>query len=832
MADRKKGSRNNRVEKISLSNLADAPELSELKEGMAQASIENERDERERVRSEKQAKRDAEIQRNRDEAVLKKDGFFHNPYNFIPIPSRETNHETLGDHSPKSHALFYQDAWSGRISVKMTTQTPLLMVDAANGVTKEDDQSRKEHTTFPIRAIKQPIQAGSNQLIEVPHVAPTAIKGMLRSAYEAVTNSRFGISENHSDRLAYRMAAQKGLSMVPARIDGDNVCLYTGTSTIRKDGKPDRAMYAAWLPRYCADKHDINDTGEVDKNRAVRYIEDNSPPQHGDLVNAVVELCQKQTRNGGFQYWKVREITKNDSVLSIPAELEPSRKKGQHSSLKSFQTIKQGYVFVSNRNIDTKHDERVFFCNGNIIKEPLTAELKQRWENLISDYQRTHAAELKDNATRPPALKKSKWSRHIKPDYVDKTLTSGSLCYALVKKVNGKYQIEDLYPAMISRGLYEKPPQELIPDQLRPAKTVEDLSSADRVFGWANQEGSGTYKGNLRIHSVTYDSSVNPNPIKKFPIPLSLPILGQPNPQQFRFYLADSNGKAISSTVRQERGYSGQQTIRGRKVYPHHQHLTRAEWTEPYTPEAHDYIHPGENSNQNRSISEWVEPDVTMKFEIDVTNLSMVELGGLLWLLSSSEQYDAVTCHRLGGGKPFGFGSVKLTVDPLLTDLKNGAQWQTFYSELRPPTLEAFNLETAIVAFQQAIETAYGNDVNSQEPQSFEEISFIKSFLRMSEGFDDQLPIHYPRTSDYHPSKQANEATREEGFTWFGKNLQRGNPRNGTPVGRKLALPLLSEDQGLPLEPTVSSPNSNQDKSVSTKNVAKPILRKNRKDNS
>lgn len=36
----------------------------------------------------------------------------------------------------------------------------------------------------------------------------------------------------------------------------------------------------------------------------------------------------------------------------------------------------------------------------------------------------------------------------------------------------------------------------------------------------------------------------------------------------------------------------------------------------------------------SRSIQAWVKPEVKFKFTIDVVNLSSVELGALLWLLS------------------------------------------------------------------------------------------------------------------------------------------------------------------------------------------------------
>jgi hypothetical protein len=58
-------------------------------------------------------------------------GDFHNPYNFIPAVPRDTADSDLGDHEPAGHDSYKPNLWSGRISVKLTTQTPLLVMDAA-----------------------------------------------------------------------------------------------------------------------------------------------------------------------------------------------------------------------------------------------------------------------------------------------------------------------------------------------------------------------------------------------------------------------------------------------------------------------------------------------------------------------------------------------------------------------------------------------------------------------------------------------------------------------------------------------------------------------------
>lgn len=727
-------------------------------------------------------------------------GDFHNPYNFIPAPPRKTEAPELGDADPTKcgmgHGSYSPDRWSGRISVQLETITPLLIPDAANA-------TGDDHKSFPLRI-------GADGL---PYLPPTSIKGMMRSAYEAITNSRLSIFQNHEDRLAYRLPTTTGLQMVPARIERDKqgnevIQLYSGTSEIGKDGQPQNngPMYAAWLPRY--------HRGQISRN-AVRYS-NNQLPQHQEEVEAWIERFQhwswkknRQEHVKDFQYWRVRKIVRVGGVLGEKPNPTPKGqkedKRSYHESLGS-DTIRKisGFVCITNPNIDRKHDERVFFSPDVAI--PLTNELKQQWYRLISNYQDTHEKELNQGQQGPPALQNSVWSRHITGRDTEKELGVGTLCFAHVHGQAGILKILSLYPVTISRGLYQESPLNLLPYENRPAKKLTELSPADRLFGWVRQnednndqkKSQGSYKGNLRIGPVICQS---PNPITQFGqqgFPLA--ILGQPKPEQTRFYTAkDKNGLPLTSPgdrpVPKESGYeNNSRGLRGRKVYPHHNGLPLNHWQNPNedrTQQANqryyqEYRRPQlegkeQRDDQNRSIQAWVNPQTTFSFNIDVTNLSEVELGGLLWLLSLPEHH----YHRLGGGKPLGFGSVKLSIDWEKTDLRQGDDWKNYYQSLAPTSSECTQEQAEnkiITKFKEAVQTTYGT-----KNTTFEQVSFIAAFCRAAQGFDDNLPTHYPRKTD-RPNPESKI------FEWFVENEKQN--------GSKLSLPSLVNDRGLPLNPT------------------------------
>ncbi|NJM47655.1 MAG: TIGR03986 family CRISPR-associated RAMP protein [Alkalinema sp. RU_4_3] len=461
-----------------------------------------------------------------------------------------------------------------------------------------------------------------------------------------------------------------------------------------------------------------------------------------------------------------------------------------------------GYVCITNPNIDRKHDERVFFdTSDEPIMDDLTPELKQQWNQLIANYQQEHKSEICDkHRTSPPALTHSSWSRHITHGHHqlaegEKNLAEGTLCYALVDNSNSDPEVIGLYPVMISRELFNYAPSNLLDTSLHPANELKFLSPGDRVFGWVHQNDKNdplnndqvsAYKGQLRIHSVR---CISPDPVESFGkdgFPLA--ILGQPKPQQTRFYAAkNQQGEAFGDNTSKDKGYQDQsQGLRGRKVYPHQKDLPDAHWKNPKQDRTQqlinghyqEYRRPKKNGeeqrdDQNRSIRAWVKPEQEFTFSIDVTNLSDIELGALLYLLNS-EHY-----HRLGSGKSLGFGSVKLELDESSTDLRKGQAWGEFYLSLLPISpLQAANWQSAVQEFEKAIVDSYG--------KPFKKVPFIAAFQQATLGYSG--PVHYPRVT-LHPKSDG------ESFKWFVEN-------DAQPRGQKLALPDLASKRILPIDPT------------------------------
>ncbi|ADB15824.1 protein of unknown function DUF324 [Pirellula staleyi DSM 6068] len=629
----------------------------------------------------------------------------------------------LADRNPYGHERYQEGCYSGTISVRLTTKTPLLLCD---DLTRRETQPG--HYEYDMR--------GDDEGNPILH--SSSVRGMLRSAYEAITNSRMGVFTGHDDRLGLRMQTQEGLALVPCRIESGKVVLLPGTSQITVS-RPSGPMYAAWLPAY-------PETG------ALRLSNTGNLPQHRQHVSCWIELWERtpwvEVRNDinhgrfaedkKFSYWKVVAIAPHGQHLSKPSSSSecPRIDGTNHHTPKGepIRFIENGYVCSTNYNFDKKHDERVFFVDNSseLTPIPLSESLVQQWGNLIRNYRLNE--DLAKDKKRPGALTKAGWSRHMKDDR-ELTLADGSLAYA---RLDAKGSVIELFPVMIARKLYPRSPWCSTPRSLLPATSRSMLSPADRLFGWVNQEcvdkDSPAYRSQLRVGVVECKTN---EAIRSFNVPMVVPILSQPKPSQGRFYLGDKTGRTQPpGGSKEDRGYSGTNRIRGPKVYPHHAAFSLDRVGKSA----------GQAGNQNRSITGCVREGVEFKFNLHVLNLSRLEVSALFWLLTLPPSHYL----RLGLGKPLGFGSVSCEIVNTETRISDGSDWIASLKEwdALPPGIDA----TAI----QSMAAEYESQIGEVNP------TLMQSFLQIAKGFGC-VETGYPPSPD-------SRTLGGEHFKWFAAN--------------------------------------------------------------
>ncbi len=739
---------------------------------------------------------------------------FHNPYNFVPALLRENLTGEMGDRTPMPHDRYVLGHYSGHVKVSMTTETPLLLPDTGPGRVGENAEG---HKIFEVL-----IRDGK------PYIQPSSMRGMLRAAYESATNSRYGVFVGHEQRLGLRMPASGGLGLIPARVQGGRLMLLAGSEPLQ-GGPPDH-MRAAWLPAYTAGS-------SAPRADRILVAPDNVLPEHGQEVWCQLQkvrrwVLREDRRKGTgeyrplFTYWRVIVAASNPEELR-PApdptvDHAPSYALGQRNRQSYHQRLSdtlgpvKGWICMTNQNIGSKHDERVFFsAEVNPPPLPLTDALRRQWRELIQDYKNIHKGDLEKRARRGeapweflgrnPGL--TSWSRHVYREEVAE-LRDGDLCYVAVESSGSGWVAKDLYPVMISRSLHPATPAELVPASLLPPCGFTELSPADRVFGWVRQQGTGAYRGNISIGEV---KCLDLDAVDQFDQGLPLAILGQPKPNQTRFYVGkDKAGSPQNDGLSKINArYDRPRTkgLRGRKVYPHHRGLPPQYWNEPLEDRTQEQRHghfqeyrrpqkpltqgidsheehlgQEQRDDQNRSVKGWVKPKKRFVFDLTFTNLSKVELGALLWLLDQPPG----RFHRLGGGKPLGFGSVRLEIGGL--NARTGELMRDKYQNLRgAPSSAISDPKPFIDEYKEAVTDSYG----AGEP--FDQVPFIAAFSRAMEGFSDGLPIHYPRIRQ--PDQLADKPVPPHpdglGYEWFVENERESK-------GPRLSLRDLATDPGLP----------------------------------
>ena len=600
-------------------------------------------------------------------------GIFANPYAFLRMQDRVGFKGDLQDQNPTAgdspHVKYLAGKYSGRIHVLLKTQTPLLLCGRAR-------DENAEHKIYPVL-----LRDGQ------PLLASSSVRGMLRSAYEAITNSRFGVFSTNSDnghqvRLAYRRVAK--IDVEPAYIQE-----LTPERMVLK------VLTARWvgaapkLPRY--QKSPPPKSLDKGESRAALRYPDGQFPQHGDRV--VVQVSD----NG-----KVTKIQPHPGTLPGTDWYE-------------------GFVSITGANFSNKQCERVFVVSTNDKKlelnQPEITRLQSLWSELIADYQSVHERDLdnREKDHRQPGdylgnePGKTGWSRHVYESSWRK-LKAG-MCVYVRRSSNG--QVTDLFPVSISRKLYDKSPLQSVPPTLLPATSIAELSPADRLFGWVSQDSktgsTPAYRSQVRIGVVECRTPANEAIVNE---PKTLAILGQPKPAQGRFYVGNNNGYAYpKGGTKEERGYTVSNRIRGPKVYPHH--------AQGVVPEdAYSAV----NDNQNRTVEGYVAKGTEFAFDLHFTNLSQMELGALLWLFQLPPDHFL----RLGLGKPLGFGSLHLEIENAV--IAEGSKW-----------IEKIGTDGMLPSCQyQEFIAAFESAINAANPQ------LLGAFKQAAKGFGD-TPIHYPR---------------------------------------------------------------------------------------
>lgn len=672
---------------------------------------------------------------------------FLNPYNFVrPLQQPRLEDHVLGNCPPPPHDRYV--GLTGRITCKVEAVTPLFISDS-HGVKEQD-----KHKTYRFF-----------QYDGQPAVPASSLRGMIRSVFEAITNSCYAVFQRDEPYpLEYR--GSRAPKLIPARVvelDENNarlelldctlnppVVISDGPSVVRA-----AAVRESYPPRVLDSRRGHPQTFDPRKSRLPENAYD------GMRVAALVTKTPNVHSSGRFRAFHAISVVPADQHQSLTED-------DQHDKV-------FGWLHLTGPNIENKHDERLFFrwddrqpappqaqqipnscllcCTADVVKE-YNHHLRGYWDRLqsvVSKLEDQRWPNSTDGVPHPSTFVEK-----------DRNLRVGDLVY--VNHEQGTVTM--LRPVSMPRVRYRYSRQELLPDHLHFCQNYDTLCPACRVFGWVqgrkretnpyeNQNGPTAYAGRVRLlHGrLTRNEGELPE--------TTLAILSTPKPTTTSFYLLNRQGQP-NPTVTYD---TGDARLRGRKIYRRHHSVNPSEY------KSHD------QSDQNRTIQGALKAGTTFVFSVDFENLAPLELGALLYAL----ELESEMVHRLGYAKPLGFGSVKVTVMRAKT-----IDWEKRLQSL-DPNVGWRPIGTEGVAklkrdFLQKIRDLYGDEFNE-----------VLADLRALLGTRPGLPIHYPRPTR-HPDQQQHPQ-----YEWFvGNNRRRtaheGSNKRGLPSPVALGLAKDAED--------------------------------------
>ncbi|MDG4771954.1 RAMP superfamily CRISPR-associated protein [Solwaraspora sp. WMMD792] len=754
---------------------------------------------------------------------------FLNPYAFVSIPDRAELPKSLSDCGLDSrlagklagHDRYHADRWTGTIGVTITTRTPMLIPD--HGRRAATSTNADEPLEVRVDHKGRPMLAGS------------AVKGALRSAYEMITNSRFGVFQQDR-QMAIRSTVDESLAdlrpAVVLEVGDDTATLQVVESLTphhlqgKKLERP--VQTAVWSKMTLRCECTGGCSGKI--GHGTDGAED--PPRSPDL-----EAWIYFARLGKFPLWRVAALAEPGKLCdkstarqrrSEDIEREKKRTRGltidaQHDLVKVRGRLhRTGSTFPAGG--ERKRYERFVVtqvlggpADAKLTKVTVDKQLLDGWQATIDSYHQAHHRE-KDTHTR--------YGQYVWQPQRWRQLRPHDTLYVRIEEVDSAkgrtIQANRLFPAMVGRVPFAGTPEQSLPEAHRPAKNHSELSPADRVFGWVGQDGrrgdeGPAYRGHLRVLPPHESQAPDPSSVHRIGGGLQLVALNSPKPSQFRFYLGDRDGKPLNGVAKDaDEGYPaepGRRRLRGRKVYLTHAEVlygqhSPAYWNPPaadgtgplkpdlvhvkagprYREYARTPVRDGDKDNVDviTSVSQWVKQGTKFRLTLQVDNLTDTELGALLWLLWLPEG----ACLKLGLGKPLGFGAVRAEVNWDDTRLFHGDRLRERYRLLSrsPEPVE-------VSAVRQLIDD-YDALLREHLP------TVRTEFLNAAYGFLN-APVHYPRAADtdkeHTPPQPGQPSTpRNTTYDWWVTNDAIGEKDN-RPKDRRLALGELSNPENLVL---------------------------------
>lgn len=702
------------------------------------------------------------------------------PYNFVELPEKVVEAEPLPDqdcyHEYSEHLINGKTVkikrHTGTIKCSLTTESPLY---TRCGWSPEDFA---EHGETAFKDLSDEIQKLRAKFFISPATAQlmipgSSLRGILRTLVEIVSFSK--IEKVTDNKLFYRSIADKKNytsnfieeSRLPhPHRPSDMISCYASkvhAGFLRKLGN----SYVIEECGYGRIHFDINNPpvksviSTLSHNQIYEITKKLTTPdwkyQH-QTIYVDIDTCD-QDEFFKLQY-KIDKKTNQPKVNHKTGKLELRHsdlylrfRKVHSASCNPAPGLQKGTLVITG-NMQHKHLEFVFLDEKlNVDPYPINDEIMRRFQD---DDQVTKWQEKAYPKDKPSSGCREK----------NGYLRDGEPVFFLLNNDN---TVRFFGRAQMFRLPYNNSPLDFVPLRLRfpifkvlamyfkmlfsNHKSVEYatlialfpcfVDIADVIFGFIHKKlnNSKAYASRVFITDGILKQNQREKVQASFDKEPEQILLSNPKPTTFQHYLVQP--KETEARQKKLKHYGSQAptdsepretVIRGHKLYWH------KEYKKPESPE---------NSDTQTSLVKPIDPGIEFTFDIHFENLSDVELGALLWVLSlSSEKSQTLGtgkpgekyCFSLGMGKPLGMGAVKIDYELNLSDrtarynqLFNGDGWSLDKKEQDEVTQAEIN---CIRQFEKYVldhisENDYPDNQNRQQPEHLRQVPRIEMLLAM-----------------------------------------------------------------------------------------------------
>lgn len=654
---------------------------------------------------------------------------FVNPYHFISLQNG-CNREHV--EFEKSHLKDKKGKkkLTGWLDCRLETLTPIFIPNTSS---TDEKNERKLSDVFGKCAIKDEkevtvnsfdffsytdltgFHGKSNPAPQEPIIPGSEIRGMIRTAFEAVTNSCLSTIDNEQPLFKRVQSPAK-----PGRL------VYDET-------KKEWHLYQC--TRYRLPKKFI----EIKKSHEI--VINGEPYREGETVYVLIN----------YKNFKVIKISKKKTSDRFRQGFLHI---GEYNDSKNYES-----VFIHRQDKRTKQDEVINLPDNlvprilnNLIENVLLYRNKANKTEGHNEYRHFDKSlseiegEIKSisslvNRFEENQLTPNKFNDILRNDYKTVFAYLNGALINTVRNGNNYY----LSPAMIGRQVFYNRLTNILVTY-KPCQDINQLCPACTLFGIAKKDATAASR--VRFTDALVVEKKN-NPGDYYDEVRILKELASPKLSATEFYLEKNpdysnlwNYDYSINWQSHRYGIPGYKPkIRGRKFYWHHKNP--APYVEKEKENDPDYV-----SDRNVAVRP-LKKRTFFAFKVYFNNITESELKKLLWILEIGGQKE-IHGHKIGMGKPIGMGSIRITISNIHSRqiVKNEENNTIYYDE--------HDLKDRPDDYKNILNWS---TMNHQDLGCSEVV--LEDFLHITRVNHSYHPIEYPNIED-----------KLENYQWFMANKQ------------------------------------------------------------